>query len=113
MVETAARLTDHVLLDLPLRQWVLAVPKRLRYFLERDADLQGAALWLFLHAVEQTLWAHSADAGPTARLGAIAFIHRFGSTLNAHLHSRCVIIGGVFEPAPADAATYSRGRRSS
>jgi hypothetical protein len=30
MVETAAHLTDHVLPDLPLRQWVLAVPKRLR-----------------------------------------------------------------------------------
>jgi hypothetical protein len=34
MVETAAHLTDYVLPDLPVRQWVLAVPKRLRYFLE-------------------------------------------------------------------------------
>jgi hypothetical protein len=32
-VATAAPLTDHVLPDLPLRQWVLAVPKRLRHFL--------------------------------------------------------------------------------
>ena len=31
---------------------VLAVPKRLRYFLERGADLQGAALRLFLRVVE-------------------------------------------------------------
>ena len=38
MVATAAHITDHVLPDLPLRQWVLAVPKRLRYFLERDAE---------------------------------------------------------------------------
>ena len=42
-VATGGHLTDHVLPDLPLRQWVLAVPKRLRYFLERDAELQGAA----------------------------------------------------------------------
>ena len=48
MVATAAHLTDHVLPDLPVRQWVLAVPKRLRYVLEREAALQGAALWLFL-----------------------------------------------------------------
>ena len=41
-VETAAHLTDHVLPELPLRQWILAVPKRLRYFRERDADLRGA-----------------------------------------------------------------------
>ena len=32
MVETAAHLTDHVSPRLPVRQWVLSVPKRLRYF---------------------------------------------------------------------------------
>jgi len=67
MVATAAHLTDHVLPDLPVRQWVLAVPKRLRYFLQRDADLQGAALRLFLRAVEQCLRAHSPGSGPAAR----------------------------------------------
>jgi hypothetical protein len=99
MVETAAHLTDHVLPELPLRQWVLAVPRRLRYFLERDADLQGAALRLFLRAVESCLRAHSPGSGPAARLGAVAFIHRFGSTLNPHLHFHCAVIEGVFEPA--------------
>ena len=71
MVETAAHLAEHVIPQLPVCQWVLAVPKRLRYFLHRDADLQGAALRLFLRAVEQCLRVHSADAGPVARLGAI------------------------------------------
>ena len=33
--------------------------------------------------------------GPAARLGAVAFIHRFGSTLNPHLHFHCVVIDGV------------------
>ena len=96
MVATAAHLTDHVLPDLPVRQWVLAVPKRLRYFLQRAADLQGAALRLFLRVVEQCLRAHSPGSGPAARLGAVAFIHRFGSALNAHLHFHCVVIDGVF-----------------
>jgi hypothetical protein len=99
MVATAAHLIDHVLLDLPMRQWVISVPKRLRYFLERDADLQGAALRLFLRAVESCLRAHSPGASPAARLGAVAFIHRFGATLNAHLHFHCVVVDGVFEPA--------------
>jgi DNA polymerase III psi subunit len=35
MAETAAHLTDHVLPRLPVRQWVLSVPKRLRYFVQR------------------------------------------------------------------------------
>ena len=106
MVATAAHLTDHVLPPLPVRQWVLAVPKRLRYFLQRDADLQGAALRLFLRAVEQCLRAHSPGSGPAARLGAVAFIHRFGSTLNAHLHFHCVVIDGVFDATAAGGVVF-------
>ena len=102
MVATAAHLTDHVAPSLPVRQWVLAVPKRLRYVLEREAALLGAALRLYPRAVEQCLRAHSPGSGPTARLGTFAFIHRFGSTLNPHLHFHCVVIDGVFEPAPAE-----------
>ena len=33
MVETAAHLTDHVFPRLPVRRWVLSVPKRLRYLI--------------------------------------------------------------------------------
>jgi hypothetical protein len=36
--------------------------------------------------VEQRLRAHSPVAGTSARLGAVDLIHRFGSTLNPHLH---------------------------
>ncbi len=106
MVETAAHLADHIFPRLPLRQWVLAVPKRLRYFLQRDADLQGAALRLFLRAVEACLRAHSAGAGPAARIGAVAFIHRFGSALNAHLHFHCVVLDGVFASTPAGGVVF-------
>jgi hypothetical protein len=106
MVATAAHLNDHVLPPLPVRQWVLAVPKRLRYFLQRDADLQGAALRVFLRVVEQYLQAHSPSSGPAARLVAVAFIHRFGSSLNAHLHFHCVVIDGVFDAAIAGAVTF-------
>jgi hypothetical protein len=38
MAETAPHLVDHVFPPLPVRQWVLAVPKRLRYFLQREAN---------------------------------------------------------------------------
>jgi DNA-directed RNA polymerase subunit RPC12/RpoP len=106
MVETAPHLTDHVLPDLPVRQWVLSVPKRLRYFLERDADLKGTALHLFLRVVEQSLRAHSPGSGPAARLGAVAFIHRFGSALNPHLHFHCVVIDGVFDAAARGAVIF-------
>jgi len=111
IVETAAHLTDHVLPVLPVRQWVLAVPKRLRYFLQRDANLQGAALRLFLRVAEQCLRAHSPGSGPAARLGAVAFIHRFGFSLNAHLHFHCVAIDGVFDAAATGGVVFTAATR--
>jgi hypothetical protein len=41
MAETAAHLVDHVFPPLPVRKWVLSVPKRLRYFLEREPAAAG------------------------------------------------------------------------
>ena len=35
--------------------------------------------------------------GSMARIGAVAFIHRFGALLNPHLHFHCVVVDGVFE----------------
>ncbi len=99
MVETAAHLADHVFPRLPVRQWVLSVPKRLRYYLQRDVALQGAVLRIFLREVERCLREHSPGCNAQARIGAVAFIHRFGSSLNEHVHFHCCIVDGVFEPA--------------
>lgn len=54
MIETAAHLVDHVFPALPVRQWVLSLPKRLRYHLD-GAELQNAVLHSILHAIEQGL----------------------------------------------------------
>ena len=51
MAEVAAHMTDHVLPHLPVRQWVLSLPKRLRPFLEGNPDLAGAVLQVFLRAI--------------------------------------------------------------
>jgi hypothetical protein len=97
MVETAAHLADHVIPRLPVRQWVLSVPKRLRYHLERDPVVLNAALHIFLTAIERGLRQHSPGASAASRLGAVVFIHRFGALLNTHLHFHCVVVDGVFE----------------
>ncbi len=54
MVETAAHLVDHVFPPLPVRQWVLSLPKRLRYFLRHDRRTVTAVLTIFLRVVEPT-----------------------------------------------------------
>jgi hypothetical protein len=44
MAETAAHLVDRVFPPLPVRQWVLSVPKRLRWYLEREPRAVSAVL---------------------------------------------------------------------
>ena len=99
MVETAAHLVDHVFPRLPVRQWVLSLPKRLRYHLD-DANLQNAVLHSLLHGIEQGLRESLPETdGAThinTHIGAVVFIHRFGGLLNAHLHFHVLMIDGVF-----------------
>ena len=77
MAETAAHLTDHVFPRLPLREWVLPVPKRLRYYVQR----------IYFRVIAQSLQVHSSGAASsdkaTLHIGAIAFIYRFGSAWTA------------------------------
>ncbi len=96
MVEVAAHLNDHVLPPLPIRQWVLSVPKRIRPFFHHDPALAGAVLRVLLRAVRTRLRNTSPGAGPDARIGAVSFLHRFGSSLNPHFHFHVVILDGVF-----------------
>jgi hypothetical protein len=101
MAEAAAHLCDHVFPRLPVRQWVLSVPKRIRYYLQRDKGALNAALHIFLRVVQQSLQANcpgAAKADPASlHLGAVAFIHRFGSSLNTHVHFHVCVVDGVFE----------------
>jgi DNA-directed RNA polymerase subunit RPC12/RpoP len=110
MVQTAAHLVDHVMPRLPVRQWVLSVPKRVRYFLQNDPAVQNVALHIFLSAVEQGLRQCSPGASPASRIGAVAFIHRFGALLNPHVHFHCVVVEGVFEAAADEEVRFHEAR---
>ena len=79
MAEVAAHVTDHVLPNLPVRQWVLSLPKRLRPFLHHNPDIAGAVLRIFIRAVRTTLCRMSPGAPRDAQFGALSFLHRFGS----------------------------------
>jgi hypothetical protein len=105
-LETAAHRTDHVFPRLPVRQWVLSVPKWLRYFMQRDGPVLNMVLRIFLRVIAQTLQTHSPGAAQVDKaplhIGAIAFIHRFGSSLNGHVHFHVCVVDGVFEAVVGD-----------
>ena len=92
MAETAAHLVDHVFPPLPVRQWVLSLPKRLRYFLNSNPVAITAVLHILLRVIRQELVKRCPDASESARLGAVSFIHRFGDALNEHIHFHCCVI---------------------
>jgi hypothetical protein len=89
MAQTAAHLVDHVIPPVPVRQWVISVPKRLRCFLADRPNAVAALTRIFIEEIERLL---CAAAGPTRaddrpsvarpRLGAVSFLHRFGSELS-------------------------------
>jgi len=82
MVETAAHMVDHVLPRVPFRQWVLSVPKRVRWHMRQKPEVTSGLLSVFLRAVETTIRQRSPDAPANARFGGVAFVYRFGSYLN-------------------------------
>jgi hypothetical protein len=98
MAEVAAHLTDEVIPHLPVRQWVLSVPKRLRPFLHQTPEVASAVLAIFLRALRSAL----RDASPGApaalrdvQFGAISCPQRFGSSLNPHYHYHVLALDGV------------------
>jgi hypothetical protein len=100
-VEAAAHLSDQVFHRLPVRQWVLSVLKRLRCYMQRDGAVLGMVLRIFLRVIEQTLQASSPGAAlvdkAALHIGAVAFIHRFDSSLNEQVHFHVCVVDGVFE----------------
>ena len=68
----------------------------------------NAALRIFLRVVQQSLQTHcpgAAQCDPAnLHLGAVAFIHRFGSSLNTHVHFHVCVVDGVFEAVAAPLA---------
>ncbi len=81
MAANAMHLVEDVLPRVAIRQWVLSVPKRLRFFLHRDPVLAAAVLRIVLRAVERELRRHCPGAPAGARTGAVSFIQRFGSAI--------------------------------
>jgi len=80
---------DHVFPHVPVRQFVLSVPKRLRPFLHLRPKTATAVLHLLVRALQATLGEARPTAPRTASMGAISFLHRFGSSLIPHYHFHC------------------------
>ncbi len=97
MAERAAHLVDHVFPDVPVRQWVLSLPYRLRYRLAWDHDLCRAVVAVYRRAVLGWLRRRAQlDDVADGRGGAVAVLQRFGGALNLNVHIHALVLDGVF-----------------
>ncbi len=97
MCELAAHLVDGVFGDVPIRQWVLTLPHRLRYKLAYDHSLCRAVLAVFVRALLAFERRRAREHGIAGRGGAVTSIQRCGSALNTNPHFHTLLAEGVFE----------------
>jgi len=96
MAKTALQLEATVLPQVAYRQWVVAFPKRIRYFLQHDPARFRAVLRICMRAIEANVRARCPGAPRSARVGAVLFAHQFGSSLNVHHHGHLLVTDAVF-----------------
>src|SRR5439155_103183 len=95
MAEQAAHLVDHVLPHVPVRQWVLTLPHRLRYLLAYNHALCRAVLGVAARAV-LGFYRRRARRTRDGRSGAVTVIQRFGGGLQLNVHFHTLLLDGVF-----------------
>jgi hypothetical protein len=94
-----------VLPDVPIRQWVLSVPYRLRYRLAWDHDLCRAVAGVLIRSVVRVRRDRACDDGvQRGRGGAVVVIQRFGGALNLNVHFHALV------PTACSPVNLGRGR---
>ena len=107
MAERATHLLDHVFPDVPVRQWVLSLPYRIRYRLAWNHDVCRGVAAVFVRAVPRSLRARARDDGvPDRRGGAVAVIQRFGGALNLNVRMHTLVLDGVLARARVGALNF-------
>jgi len=96
-LDAAAHLVSAVLPVAPMRQWVLTVPKRVRWMLARRPHLVSRCLAIFLRALSTHQRQRASAMGVNdGRSGFVTFVQRFSSALQMNIHFHVVVPDGVF-----------------
>lgn len=102
MTAHAAHLVEAVLPRVPVRQWVLTLPYRLRYRLAWDHSLTRAVLGVCTRVLQDFYIRSAHELGiARGRTGTLTVIQRFGSGMNLNIHFHTLVLDGVFTEDPA------------
>jgi hypothetical protein len=107
MNESAARLVDGILPHVPVRQWVLSLPHRLRYLLAWDHDLCRSMLAVYTRALLSFQRRRARRRGlRDGHSGCVTVIQRFGGGLNLNVHFHTLVFDGVFTEGEGGALRF-------
>ena len=96
MSETAAHLVDHVIPEVPVRQWVLSLPLPLRLLLAAQPELITPVLQVVQRALSRYLLRQAGIKAGEGDCGSVTLIQRFGSAANLNIHLHCLVLDGVY-----------------
>jgi hypothetical protein len=97
MSEGALNMVDHVLPDVPLRQFVLTMPFPLRFPLAFDGKLLGQVVRIFTDTVATWYQRRHVERGlPAGETGAVTVIQRANSDLRLNPHLHTIFLDGVY-----------------
>ena len=96
MTEAAAHLVDHVIPQVPVRQWVLSFPIPLRVLLAAHPQLLSPVLQITHRAISTFLIKQAGLKRAQAATGTVTLIQRFGSAANLNIHLHCLVLDGVY-----------------
>jgi diadenosine tetraphosphate (Ap4A) HIT family hydrolase len=91
----SAKALDELLPEVPHRQWVLVIPKRLRYFVHRDKRLPGELSRILAMQLNHFYERKAVKGAVPAQFHVV---QRFGSKVNlhVHVHVHAVVSDGAF-----------------
>ena len=97
MVDTAAWLCDAVIPEVPVRQWVLSLPFRVRTLCAYDTEACALVRGVMVRAVSGFYERTAKRWGvPRPRAGAVVFVQRFDSGLRLNVHFHVLWLDGVY-----------------
>jgi hypothetical protein len=102
MAELAGHLVDRVWPDVPVRQWVLTLPHRVRFLCAYDPVVCSGVRRILVRAVSGFYVRRARRAAlPHSKAAAVVFQQRFDSAVRLNVHFHALWADGVFACAPA------------
>jgi len=99
MAQMAAHLVERVIPWVPTRQWVVSVPKPLRYWMTSAQDLTAQVHTIIRTTIGQYYVNQAVTRGierQKAPPGSVTCIQRLGSALNLNVHFHVIVLEGVY-----------------